>query len=178
MMTPKDVMESEEYLLERQATALKKAGDWDGAIAALRQVKALQDHRYQSTRLAKFLQQAGHLEEALQEIEWLVEHSQHWAKTMFAHQPAPVLQYQRISWLVRVHSDAVLICKRAKRIDLQTEHEGKKMVYVALLENLKPLADAERKKVFKNWEAAHKKGLKAVLAFFAARIKRIKRKQH
>lgn len=176
-MTPKDVMESEEYQLERQATALKKMGDWDGAIAALRQVKALQDHRYQSTRLAKYLQQAGRLDDALQEIEWLVEHSQQWAVAMFAHQPASVLQCQRISWLVRVHGDAILICKRAKRTDLQTEHERKKMAYVALLENLKPLADSERKKVFKDWKAAHKKGLKAVLAFFAARMKRIKRNQ-
>lgn len=177
MMTPKEVMESEEYQLERQATALKKAGDWNGAIAALRQVKALQGHRYQSTRLAKYLQQAGHLDDAMQEIAWLVEHSQQWAAALFAHQPASVLQRQRFGWLVRVHGDAVLICKRAKRTDLQAEHESKKIACAALLENLKPLAEADRKKVFKDYEAARKKGLKALLAFFAERLKRIKRDQ-
>ena len=40
-MTPQDIVESEQYQLDRQATALKKAGDLDGAIAALQKRKAL-----------------------------------------------------------------------------------------------------------------------------------------
>ncbi len=163
--------------LEKQATALKKEGDWDGALAALRKVKALHGGLYQSTRLAKFLQQAGHLDEALQEIEWLVEHSQQWAKAMFAHQPAVVLQCQRVGWLVRVYGDAVLICKRAKRTDLQAEHEQKKAAYASLLEKLKPVADAERAALTKGWEQAREGGPQAMGAFHAARAKRIQRNQ-
>ncbi|MBX9836008.1 MAG: hypothetical protein K2X65_07510 [Burkholderiaceae bacterium] len=163
--------------LEKKATALKKEGDWDGAIAALRKAKALHGGLYQSTRLAKFLQQAGHLEEALQEIEWLVEHSQEWAKAMFAHQPAAVLQRQRVGWLIRVHGDAVLICKRTKRSDLQAEHEQKKDAYASLLEQINPVADAERTALAKGWEKARESGRRAMAAFLAARAKRIERNQ-
>ena len=173
----KATMESEEYQLDRKATALKDAGDWAGAIAALRKVKALHGGLYQSTRLAKFLQQAGHLEEALQEIEWLVEHSQHWAKTMFAHQPAAVPQRQRVGWLIRVHGDAILICKRAKRTDLQAEHEQKKAAYASLLEQINPVADAQRTALAKGWEKAKESGRRAMAAFHAARAKRIERNQ-
>ena len=163
--------------LEKKATALKKEGDWDGAIAALRKVKTLHGGLYQSTRLAKFLQQAGHLEEALQEIQWLVEHSQEWAKAMFAHQPAAVLQRQRVGWLIRVHGDAALICKRAKRTDLQAEHEQKKAAYASLLEQINPVADAQRTALAKGWEKAKESGRRAMAAFHAARTKRIERNQ-
>ena len=163
--------------LEKQATARKKEGDWAGAIAALREVKALHGGLYQSTRLAKFLQQSGQFEEALQEIEWLVEHSPHWAKTMFAHQPAAVLQRQRVGWLIRVHGDAILICKRAKRTDLQAEHEQKKAAYASLLEQINPVADAQRTALAKGWEKAKESGRRAIGLFLAARAKRIERNQ-
>ena len=164
-------------VLEKQATALKKQGDWAGAIAALRKVKALQGGLYQSTRLAKFLQQAGQFQEALQEIEWLVEHSQHWAKAMFAHQPAAVLQRQRVGWLIRVYSDAILICKRAKRPDLQAAYEQKQAVCAELLEEIKPVAVAEKTALAKGWELAKKSGRLAMSAFHTARAKRIERNQ-
>lgn len=163
--------------LEKQATALKKEGDWNGALAALRKVKALQGGLYQSTRLAKFLQQADRLEEALQEIQWLVDHSQQWAKTIYAHQPATVLQRVRVHWLMRVHGDAILICKRAKRLDLQAEHEQRQAEYAGLLEKLKPVAEAEKKSLVEGWARAKEIGRKAMDAFHTARKKRIERNQ-
>lgn len=161
----------ESATLEKQATALKKEGDWDGAIALLRKAKALHGSLYQSTRLAKFLEQAGHFEEAMQEVQWLVEHSQQWAKAMFAHQPAAVLQRQRVGWLIRVHGDAALICKRAKRPDLQAEQEQKKAAYAQLLEKLKPVALSERAALTKGWEQARESGTQAMADFHAARAK-------
>lgn len=165
----------ESAALEKQATALKKEGDWDGAIALLRKAKALHGSLYQSTRLAKFLEQAGHFEEAMQEVQWLVEHSQQWAKAMFAHQPAAVLQRQRVGWLIRVHGDAVLICKRAKRPDLQAEQEQKKAAYAALLEKIKPVVAAEQATLSSGWNQAKESGPQAMVAFHAARAKRIER---
>lgn len=55
MQTPAELIESEQYQLDRQATACKKAGDWPGAIAALQKRKALLGVLYDDDKLAKYL---------------------------------------------------------------------------------------------------------------------------
>lgn len=129
--------------LNRDATQAKQAGDWEAAVALLYKAKAHQGDLYHDTRLAKFLQQSGQLDEALKEIQWLVDRSSTWAKSMFGDQPASVLQRQRVIWLAHIHRDAMLICKRAKRLDLRAEHEKRRDAYWNLLEKLEPLAEAD-----------------------------------
>jgi hypothetical protein len=152
--------------LNKQATALKKVGDMPGAIAALRRVKVLEGDLYQDTRLAKFLQQAGQLDAALAEIQWLLDRSQAWAQALFGHQPTSVIQCQRAGWCARVHADAALICKRANRLELQVQHEALQERYAALSQRLRPLADTERKTRFMAWEKATNLGVtKAIRAY-------------
>lgn len=157
---------SEVARLNKQATALKKAGDMPGAIAALRRVKALEGDLYQETRLAKFLQDAGQLDAALAEIQWLLDHSQAQAQASFGHQPTSVIQCQRAGWCARVHAAAALICKRSKRLDMQVQHEALQARYAALAQRLRPLADTDRKTKFMAWEKAKSLGVtKAVRAY-------------
>lgn len=157
--------DSETSRLNKQATALKKTGDMLGAVAALLRVKALEGDLYQDTRLAKFLQQAGQLDAALAEIQWLLDHSQTWALASFGHQSVTVIQCQRAGWCARVHADAALICKRAKRPDLQAQHELLRDRYASIRERLQPLERAESKAKFAAWEEAKRKGIKAMQDF-------------
>lgn len=158
--------EGEDSRLNKQATALKKAGDLDGAIEVLRQVKALQGDLYQDTRLAKFLQHSGAIDAALTEIQWLLDHSQAWAQALFGHQPVSIIQCQRAGWCSRVHADAALICKRAKRPELQAQHEQLQERYASIRSRLKPLADADLKAKFSALEEARRQGPKAIMQFF------------
>ena len=157
--------ESETSRLNKQATALKKNGDMDGAVAALRRVKRLEGNLYRETRLAKFLQQAGQIDAALVEIQWLLDHSQAQAQASFGHQPVSVIQGQHASWCARVHAEAALMCKRAKRPDLQAQHELLRDRYASIRERLQPLARAESKAKFAAWEDAKRQGIKAMQAF-------------
>ncbi len=126
MLTPKDIVESEQYQLDRKATAMKKAGDWSGAIAALRKRKALLGVSYQDDKLAKYLQAAGRFDDAIAEIQWLIDHSHAWAQSMFSHQAASVLESQRMMRRAQIYDAAALICKREKRHELEAEyvHQG------------------------------------------------------
>nr|WP_326528273.1 hypothetical protein [Rhodoferax sp.] len=148
MFTPKDIVESEEYQLDRQATALKRAGNMDGAIAALRKRKALLDMRYIDDKLAKYLQAAGRFDEAMAEIQWLLDNSHAWARTMFGHQPASVQLLQRTIRTAQVHGAASLICKRAKQPALEAEHSALSQKYWSLRERLDPLAKIDQKVFF------------------------------
>ena len=115
--------QTEAYRLDREATALKKAGDMEGAVAALRKRKALMGLEYRDDKLAKYLQAAGRFDEAMTEIEWL---------------------------LASCHSfygAAVLICQREKRHDLKAIHEQRRDAYMQLREKLEPLARAESKQL-------------------------------
>ncbi len=121
-----DAFGSPEYELDRQATALRKAGDWSGAIAALRERKALMGAQWQDDKLAKYLQAAGRIDEAMAEVEWLLAHSDDWARAQFGHQPASVRLLQRAQRRGQIHAAAALICKRAGRADLQGQHEAQR----------------------------------------------------
>lgn len=129
MLTPKDIVESEEYQLDRQATALKKAGDMDGAIAALRKRKALLGVQYTDDKLAKYLQAAGRFNEAMTEIQWLLDNTYAWARIMFDHQPPSVQLLQHTIRAAQIHGAASLICKRAKQPALEAEHSALSQKY-------------------------------------------------
>lgn len=64
--------------LNKRATELKRAGNMAGAVAVLRQVRALLPHSFSTVdaeawlRLPLFLQQAGQFDEAAREFDWLL----------------------------------------------------------------------------------------------------------
>lgn len=140
MQTPADIIESEQYQLDRQATACKRAGDWPGAISALRKRKKLLGVQYDDSKLAKYLQAAGHFEESLAEIRWLVEASHARVKELFSHQPPTVRMLQHAIHTAQVYGAAALICKREKRPDLEAGYHALSRQYLALRERLEPLA--------------------------------------
>lgn len=175
MMTPRDISESEQYLLDRKATALKKAGDWDGAIAALRRRKALLGVEYQDDKLAKYLQAAGRFDDALSEIQWLLDNTHAWAQWGLSHQPASVLLCQRTIRRGQIHNAAALICKRAKAHELQAHHERERDACWSLVKKIRPVAEADRAALNKEWAQAQKSGTRAMAAFIAARKERIAR---
>lgn len=159
--------------LNRAATRIKNEGDWAAAIALLREAKAQKGALYQDTRLAKFLQQAGFLDEALQEIQWLLDNSRAWAQAMFSHQPASVLLRQKAHWMSRIHGDAALICKRAKRPDLQEKHESQRDAYWELVKKADPVAIADKAAQRKAWESAKRAGPNAMQTYLSDAAVRI-----
>lgn len=161
--------QSEASQLNKQATALKKAGDMSAAVAVLREVKAISGDTYADTRLAKYLQQAGLFEEAMDEIQWLIDNSQSWAWEMFGHQPASVVECQLAGWRSRIHADAALISKRAKRDDLQSKHEQLHRHYADCDQQLRPVAETDRKAKLIAWEVAKAQGADAMKAYLKKR---------
>lgn len=157
--------ESEYSRLNKQATAFKKAGDMVSAVSALRHAKALCGSQYYETRLAKYLQAAGFFDMAMLEIEWLLGNSDLWAQNMFGHQPASVIECQRTGLLARIHADAALICKRAKRPDLQAIHQQLYEQHIEISKQLRPVSDADAKAKLAEWEVARQEGPKAMAAF-------------
>lgn len=168
---------SEEYQLDRDATAMKKAGDWDGAIAALRQRKALMGVQWQEDKLAKYLQAAGRFDEAMTEIQWLLANTHACAQAGLSHQPASVLLLQRTIKRGQIHGNAALICKRAKAFQLQAEHERERDACWSLVEKIKPVAEADKAALADGWQQAAKSGRVAMTAFGASRKDRIARNQ-
>lgn len=166
---------SPEYELDRRATALKRSGDWDGAIAALRERKAVFGVQWTDTKLAKYLQQAGRFDEAMAEIQWLIDHSQAWAAWGMSHQPASVMQCQRVSYIARLHGAAVLICKRAGRADLMARHQTQRDTYAALQAKLEPIANADAKRDRQELEEANASGHAAMREYHARRAERTRR---
>lgn len=133
-------METEEYGLDRRASALKKAGDWSGAIAALHERKALMGVGWTDDKLAKYLQHAGRFDEAMAEIQWLLDNSQRYVEQLLGHRPASVQQSSRAVHCMQVHRAAALICKREGRADLQAHHEHLAERYGAIRARLEPIA--------------------------------------
>ncbi|CAM5787543.1 hypothetical protein ACFOHU_07985 [Ottowia pentelensis] len=138
-------LETEEYKLDRRATGLRRAGDWDGAIAALRQRKALMGEQWMDDKLAKYLQRAGRFDEAMAEIQWLLDHSQARARRALGHQPVSAQQAGHATHCMLVHRAAALICQRERRADLQAHHEHLAERYGAIRQRLAPIARAEMK---------------------------------
>lgn len=136
---------SPEYELDRLATRLRRAGDLDGAIDALRRRKAIFGAQWQDDKLAKYLQRAGRFDEAMEEIQWLLAHSQERARRSLGHQPVSVQQSQHATHCAHLHAAAALICQRERRADLQAHHEHLAERYGAIRQRLEPIARAEMK---------------------------------
>jgi tetratricopeptide (TPR) repeat protein len=151
--------------LNREATAAKNAGDWDRAISLLHEAKVIQGDLYEDARLAKFLQQAGRFDEALVQIQWLLDHANTWAEQRLAHQPRAIRRRQQASYIARIHREAALICKRQKRSDLRQHHEAEQERWWAIHEKLAPLAEADAQQRRDEWAAASAGGPEAVAAF-------------
>lgn len=139
------ITESEQYQLDRQATALKKAGDLQGAVAALRKRKALMGVLYEDTKLAKYLQEAGHFDEAMAEIQWLLDtNQQRLAKTI---RSPTISQSWRQASHARLcgsfHRAAALICKRQGLPEQRKHHEATADKYFAIWERLGPIGREE-----------------------------------
>lgn len=164
MQTPQDIIESEQYQLDRQATALKKAGDLKGAIAALQKRKAIMGLQWQDDKLAKYLQAAGRFDEAMAEIQWLLDNSHAWAQALFGHQPTSVQLLQRTIRCGQIHGAAALICKRAKHHDLQAQHERLGQACWDLREKITPVAEADMKQRMRAWNAASHVERQALIA--------------
>lgn len=164
MQTPQDIIESEQYQLDRQATALKKAGDLKGAIAALQKRKAIMGLQWQDDKLAKYLQAAGRFDEAMAEIQWLLDNSHAWAQALFSHQPTSVQLLQRTIRRGQIHGAAALICKRAKHHDLQAQHERLGNACWDLREKITPVAEADMKQRTQAFDAASHVERQALIA--------------
>lgn len=118
--------------LNREATVAKDAGDWQQACALLYEAKAIEGDYYEETRLAKFLQQAGRLDDALAEIQWLIDRSHVRSRAKPRTNGAVIAQYMRLVELVGIYDAAILICKRAKRPDLQAGYASRRSTYESL----------------------------------------------
>lgn len=164
MQTPQDIIESEQYQLDRQATALKKAGDLKGAIAALQKRKAIMGLQWQDDKLAKYLQAARRFDEAMAEIQWLLDNSHAWAQALFSHQPTSVQLLQRTIRRGQIHGAAALICKRAKHHDLQAQHERLGNACWDLREKITPVAEADMKQRTQAFDAASHVERQALIA--------------
>ncbi len=138
------ITETEEYQLERQATAHKQAGNWAGAIDCLRRAQAIRGPLYADTRLAKYLQQAGFFDVAMQEIQTLIDGSFAWAEGHFGHQPHSVRRCQQAGWLARLHQDAALICKREGEKDRQAHHEAEAEHWWKTRDMIAPIAKQDK----------------------------------
>lgn len=136
---------SEEYRLDREATACRRAGDWAGAIAALRQRKALMGVEWADDKLAKYLQQAGRFDEAMDEIQWLLDHSQARERQALGHQPVSAQQAGHATNCMLIHRAAALICRRAGDATREAQHRELAGRYTAVRQRLEPIARAEIK---------------------------------
>jgi len=165
------IIESEEYQLERQATAHKQAGDWAGAITCLMRAQAIRGPLHADTRLAKYLQQAGLFDEAMQEIQDLIDGGFAWAEGNFGHQPPSVRRRQQAGWLARLHQDAALICRREKQKDRQAHHEAEAERWRKTRDLIEPVAEQDKKRERQQWEEAKSKGAAAMTGFFEKREK-------
>lgn len=139
------ITESEQYQLDRQATALKKAGDLNGAVAALRKRKALLGVLYDDTKLAKYLQEAGHFDEAMAEIQWLLDtNQQRLAESITSPTvSASARQASHARWCGSFHRAAALICKRQGQPAQRQHHEDVADKYFAIWERLDPLGEQD-----------------------------------
>lgn len=146
--------ETEEYQLERQATAHKQAGDWARAIDCLRRAQAIRGPLHANTRLAKYLQQAGFFDVAMQEIQALIDDSLAWAEGNFGHQPPSVRRCQQAGWLARLHQDAALICNREKQDDRQAHHEAEAERWWGIRDLIAPISKRDKKRIRQQWEDA------------------------
>lgn len=135
---------SPEYELDKEATALKKAGDLAAAVEALQRRKGIFGVEWSDTKLAKYLQAAGRFDEAMAEVDWLLNNSQARAARLFGHQPVNLRQGQHAMHCSQVLKASALICKREGRHDLSALHQEKSEKYLRVAQGLQQLGREQR----------------------------------
>lgn len=158
--------ETVEYQLDRRATALRKAGDLNGAIEVLLRRKDMLGVQWADDKLAKYLQHAGRFDESLVEIQWLLDNSQARIRAIAAHQTPSSQQAGHATFSAHIHRAAALICKREGRTDLEAQHAERARRYMAISKHLQPIVRAEAKAKREDWKAAVRDGPTAIRAFF------------
>lgn len=151
--------------LNREATKAKAAGNWDAAIALLRKAKAIRGALYDDVRLAKFLQQAGRFDEAITEIQWLIDHANAWAEETLSNHPRSMRRQQQAGHMSRIHREAALICKREKMENLRRQHEAEHLRWRDIFEKLEPVVEAERQRRKDEFARAQASGPEAMKAY-------------
>ena len=145
--------EARRYAELNRAASEAKEHSYDEAVELLRQAKALKGDLYEDSRLAKFLQTAGRFDEAMAEVQWLIDRAGIQAQHNAAQQSATVQQMQRVNYLIKAHEAGALICKRDKRPELRAGYEQRLEKLWALHEKLSALVDAENEA---RWAAREK----------------------
>lgn len=138
--------QTDEYQLERRATELKRSGDLSGAIECLQRAQVMRGILRSETRLAKYLQEAGRFDEAIEEINQMIAESLAWADGNFDHKPRSVRRCQQAGRVASLHDDAALICKREGAKEQLVHHEQESRRWWQLHNELKDFADRERHK--------------------------------
>lgn len=126
---------SQYHRLNREATQAK-GHDWSRAVALLREAKSLEGDHYCDTRLAKFLQEAGRFDEALAEIQWLLDRVHVRLSPNVSGSKRARL---RARVMADIHRDAALICGREGRADLAAEHERREQALLEIVGKLDAL---------------------------------------
>jgi tetratricopeptide (TPR) repeat protein len=121
--------------LNREATRLKNAGDWEGAIAALKKAR----HRTDSDdlRLPIFLQQAGKFDEAMTEFKLILSRVDEKYARDLSHQPEFIQKGQALHAKATIYDKMRLACKRQKLPDEASR-------YAAICEEYREKFDAYR----------------------------------
>lgn len=147
---PNSVEEERFADLHREATQYKNTGDWDKAIACLREAeKIAPDMPVKSAaRLPLFLQQSGHFEEAMIEFQKLIDHT----------------ESRIISWLPKSNISSKTMLVHA---DLMTIYQS--MSTACKREKLQEQAD-ECAKLAEKHKSQHAKLLKAEQARISKKI--------
>lgn len=142
--------------LNREATAAKKAKDWTRAVECLRQTVA-KTGETSSLRLALFLQQAGRFDEAMTEFNQLIEDARPRAEREFSHLGPYGKRAVVASELMRIYDKMRLACQRQKLPDQVERYAKLYDQQHSILQKLRPLAQAEKKKKFAEyWERMDK----------------------
>ena len=165
-------------LLGLLATKLRE-DDTEEAIACLRRQRELASAIGEDSgqavewwlRLPKYLQTAGRTDEALAEIESLIDHAAANARNIFAHQPPYVVEMFEKQSCARFCSGAELICKRADRPEQQRQYEHRRHTYEARADKLRAIKEADDAARAKDHERAKEAGGQALLDLLAARAK-------
>lgn len=121
--------------LNREATRLKNAGDWDGAIVALKKARERTDS--DDLRLPLFLQQAGRFDEAMTEFNRILSRVDERFARDLSHQPEFIQKGQALHEKATIYDKMRLACKRQNLSDEASR-------YAAICEKYREEFDAYR----------------------------------
>lgn len=119
--------------LEKNATALKKSGDLEGAIKLLKKAFEMRQRTggMQADSLTKYplyLQAAGRLDEAIVAFSWLIYNAEKMVALApeMIDEPPFVIQEHTQRLLAGVYEKAALACRRSNRNDLSMSYSKRR----------------------------------------------------